>query len=108
MDTAGVDGDRIQTLSSKSEKHALERGMMEQTVEAARQSDLVLLLWDARLGVTQDLVITARWLRKLGKLSKVVVVANKLEGDAWAQDGLDARSGAAPQTRQGQDWPAGA
>ena len=27
--------------------------------------------------------------------------------DAWAQDGLDARSGAAPQTRQGQDWPAG-
>ena len=86
MDTAGVDGDRIQTLSSKSEKHALERGMMEQTVEAARQSDLVLLLWDARLGVTQDLVITARWLRKLGKLSKVVVVANKLEGDAWAQD----------------------
>jgi len=59
---------------------------MEQTVEAAKQSDLVLLLWDARVGVTQDLTITARWLRKLGKLSKVAVVANKLEGDAWAQD----------------------
>jgi GTP-binding protein len=38
------------------------------------------------VGVTQDLMTTARWLRKLGKLSKVVVVANKLEGDAWAQD----------------------
>lgn len=86
MDTAGVDGDRIQTLSSNSDKHSMERGMMEQTVEAARQSDLVLLLWDARLGVTQDLVITARWLRKLGKDSEVVVVANKLEGDSWAQD----------------------
>ena len=86
MDTAGVDGDRIQTLSSKSEKYSMERGMMEQTVEAARQSDLVLLLWDARLGVTQDLLITARWLRKLGKDSEVVVVANKLEGDTWAQD----------------------
>ena len=83
MDTAGVDGDRIQTLSSKSEKHAMERAMMEQTLEAARQSDLVLLLWDARVGVSQDLMLTARWLRKLGKLSKVVVVANKLEGDAW-------------------------
>jgi GTP-binding protein len=86
MDTAGVDGDRIQTLASRSESHSIERGMMEQTVEAARQSDLVLLLWDARVGVTQDLMITARWLRKLGKLSKVVVVANKLEGDSWAQD----------------------
>ena len=86
MDTAGVDGDRIQVLSSKSEKHSIERGMMEQTMEAARLSDLVLLLWDARVGVTQDLMITARWLRKLGNLSKVVVVANKLEGDSWAQD----------------------
>jgi len=86
MDTAGVDGDRIQTLSSNSEKHAMERAMMEQTIEAARQSDLVLLMWDARVGVTQDLTITARWLRKLGKLSNVVVVANKLEGDSWAQN----------------------
>eukprot|EP00536_Pseudo-nitzschia_multiseries_P018123 jgi/Psemu1/264706/estExt_Genewise1Plus.C_21740005 len=86
MDTAGVDGDRIQTLSSRSEKHAMERAMMEQTIEAARQSDLVLLMWDARVGVTQDLMITARWLRKLGKLSNVVVVANKLEGDSWAHN----------------------
>lgn len=80
MDTAGIDGDRIQSMSSKSEKHSIERSMMKQTMEAARLSDLVLLLWDARLGVTQDLMITARCLRKVGKLSKVVVVANKLEG----------------------------
>ena len=44
MDTAGIDGDRIQALASnriKSEKHELERRMMEQTLEAARRSDLV-------------------------------------------------------------------
>ena len=44
IDTAGIDGDRIQALSSsrsKSETNALERGMMEQTLEAAKKSDLV-------------------------------------------------------------------
>jgi len=123
MDTAGVDGDRIRALVSPSgggkadsggsdndaHRHddgpAMERAMMEQTLEAAKQSDLVLLLWDARVGVTQDLMATARWLRKLGKIassttddadadddgssnnvSNVVVVANKLEGDSWAQN----------------------
>lgn len=96
MDTAGVDGDRIQTLarrggagkwSPKSETYAMERAMMEQTLEAAKQSDLVLLLWDAKLGVTHDLAETARWLRKLGKQNEVAILANKLEGDAWAYDG---------------------
>jgi GTP-binding protein len=96
MDTAGVDGDRIQTWNdnvrsskkiSKSEEQAMEQAMMEQTMKAAQQSDLVLLLWDARVGVTHDLLETARWLRKLGKHTNVVILANKLEGDAWAQDG---------------------
>jgi predicted GTPase len=44
MDTAGIDGDRIQALAGKSEKHALERAMMEQTLEAAKKSDLVRML----------------------------------------------------------------
>mmetsp|Transcript_6062 Transcript_6062/g.6933 ORF Transcript_6062/g.6933 Transcript_6062/m.6933 type:complete len:648 (-) Transcript_6062:66-2009(-) len=90
IDTAGIDGDRLHALSSsnrsKSEKNALERGMMEQTLEAAKKSDLVMLLWDARVGMSQDLLITARWLRKLGKLSNVALIANKLEGDSWAHD----------------------
>ena len=63
MDTAGVDGDRIQLLGgsrSKTEKHGLEKAMMEQTLEAAKSSDLVLLLWDAKVGLTQDLRETAR------------------------------------------------
>jgi GTPase len=87
MDTAGVDGDRIQLLSSsKTSKHEVERAMMEQTLEAAKKSDLVLLMWDAKLGPTQDLRVTVRWLRKLGKDSNVRILANKLEGDAWAYD----------------------
>lgn len=45
-----------------------------------------MLLWDARVGMSQDLIITARWLRKIGKLSNVALIANKLEGDSWAHD----------------------
>jgi GTP-binding protein len=88
MDTAGVDGDRINLLGrSDTTKHKVERAMMEQTLQAARQSDLVLLMWDAKVGITQDLAATARWLRKLGKDSNVAILANKLEGDAWAYEG---------------------
>lgn len=90
MDTAGVDGDRIQLLRTKRNKateHEVERAMMEQTLEAARNSDLVLLMWDAKVGLTHDLTTTVRWLRKLGKDSNVAILANKLEGDAWAYEG---------------------
>jgi hypothetical protein len=44
-------------------------------------------MWDAKVGMTQDLKETARWLRKLGKESNVSILANKLEGDAWADEG---------------------
>ena len=88
MDTAGVNGDRIQLLGkSKTQKHQLEKSMIMQTLEAAKEADLILLLWDARLGVTHDLIETARWLRKLGKPTNVAVLANKLEGDSWAYEG---------------------
>jgi len=101
MDTAGVDGERIGYLAkvhleSKGEK-TLDRSMMEQTLEAAKSADLVLLMFDARLGVTSDLAETARWLRKVEKDAKerrswtnegqhVVLLANKLEGDSWQYD----------------------
>lgn len=45
---------------------------------------------DIKVGITQDLVETARWLRKLGKEQQnVKILANKLEGDAWAYEGSD-------------------
>ena len=80
VDTAGVDGKRIDTTDP------LEKSMLEQTLEAARQADLILLMVDARVGVTTDLVETARWLRKV-KQGEVVVLANKLEGDGWSYEG---------------------
>lgn len=120
MDTAGIDGPRLQTLQhhnakrnrNRKQQHddhhdddnihyhhqhgdeiqddrALQQAMMEQTLLGAQQSDLILLLWDAKLGVTQDLVETARWLRKLPQQPNVALLANKLEGDAWVHRGGD-------------------
>lgn len=80
VDTAGVDGKRIDTPS------VLEKQMMQQSLEAARSADLILLMLDARIGVTMDLEETARWLRKV-KTGQVVILANKLEGDSWSYEG---------------------
>jgi len=76
-DTAGVDGDRIHLLGQS------------QTLLAAEQAHLNLLVFDGKLGVSHDLVATARWLRKVVKDSQVAIVANKLEGDSWAYEGSD-------------------
>ena len=90
VDTAGVDGGKIDLAFGKKGKHSLDGAMIRQTMEAAKQSDLVLLMFDARLGVTSDLAETVRWLRKLRhskdqqQNSEIVILANKLEGDRWA------------------------
>lgn len=104
LDTAGVDGDRldayhkqkkhhragvINTDKDINNDHVLTRAMLEQTMEAVRASDLVLLMFDARVGVTSDVTEIARWLRKIkhendNNHRKIVVLANKLEGDRWA------------------------
>jgi GTPase len=103
VDTAGVDGERIGHLFRKrsnilgQEEKSLDRHMIEQTLQAAKAADLVLLLFDARIGVTSDLAETARWLRKVEKDSlqrrkwknqkqHVLLLANKLEGDKWQMD----------------------
>lgn len=101
VDTAGVDGERIGHLAKQHPTHAeksMERSMMEQTVEAAKAADLILLMLDAKVGVTTDLMETARWLRKIRKDPKtaqrvwseepqhVMLLANKLEGDHWQHD----------------------
>ncbi|KAL7447527.1 hypothetical protein ACHAXM_010805 [Skeletonema potamos] len=89
VDTAGVDGEKIDFAFGKQGKHSLDGAMIRQTMEAAKQSDLVLLMFDARLGVTSDLAETVRWLRKLSHTRdqqhrEIVILANKLEGDRWA------------------------
>lgn len=102
MDTAGVDSERIDLLTSgKSRKDPMEVEMMKQTLHAAKNADLILLMFDARVGITTDLSETCRWLRKIGTSAfnednsfedngeeelkrKVIILANKLEGDAWS------------------------
>ena len=91
VDTAGVDAERIGYLAKRRgrDEENLNRQMMQQTLQAARTADLILLLFDARVGVTSDLAETARWLRKVSKQNAqqhVLVLANKLEGDQWQYD----------------------
>jgi len=103
IDTAGVDGEKIDVAFGKRGKTSMEGAMIRQTMEATRGSDLVLLMFDARLGVTSDLSETVRWLRKISHDTsiaasddtdgpvvtssnhrEVAILANKLEGDRWA------------------------
>ncbi|KAL3827542.1 hypothetical protein ACHAXA_002039 [Cyclostephanos tholiformis] len=65
VDTAGVDGERIDVSLGRRNPGSMEGAMIRQTMEAARMSDLVLLMFDARLGVSSDLLETIRWLRKI-------------------------------------------
>ena len=114
VDTAGVDGERISLLGKKKKKQKgmdkdgveigglgvgdaqvqvpLETKMIQQTLEAARQSDVILLMFDARVGLTADFDDIIRWLRKIKDSPidnnkewkrQVVILANKLEGDNW-------------------------
>lgn len=105
VDTAGVDSERIDLLTSgRSKKDPVEVDMMLQTLEAAKNADLIFLMFDAKVGITTDLEETCRWLRKVGGHTwhqddqdnanapegldplkkRVVILGNKLEGDAWA------------------------
>lgn len=136
VDTAGVDGERLdhwmlrenkstaasasvttssstsRSLSASTKYSAVEEkkmnaAMLHQTLEAVRSSDLVFLMFDARVGISSDLWETARWLRKLSGSSPkeediidgnenhqgrqqrgpiVRMLANKLEGDNWNYD----------------------
>jgi len=109
VDTAGVDGERISLLTEgKSKKDPMLVSMMIQTLEAAMKSDLILVMFDAKVGVTTDLEEILHWLRKLNAigispddddtgmdnighkhdttdiLKRVALLGNKLEGDSWA------------------------
>jgi GTP-binding protein len=89
FDTAGVEGAlTAQQLlgKSKQEKKSLQLDMMRQTLYAAKQSDLVFLMFDARTGLTSDFLETMRWLRKIQQ-TRIIVLANKLEGEKWNYQG---------------------
>jgi GTP-binding protein len=69
IDTAGFEDVRDASLAAR---------MRAQTEQAARESDLILFVVDAREGVTPADESFARWLRKQGK--PLLLLANKSEG----------------------------
>ena len=90
--------------NESDETKKMELAMMEQTLAAAKESDIIFLMMDGKVGMTYDLVETARWLRRQqlvvqqesesddddpqqrGAGPKIVVLANKLEGNQWLYD----------------------
>ena len=76
IDTAGLE---------EASKGSLEDRMRQQTEYAIAHSDLTLLLFDARAGLTEADVFFANAIRRSG--AGVIVVGNKCEGKA-GQDGL--------------------
>jgi len=71
IDTAGLE---------EAFDDSLEARMRRQTEQALAQSDVAMMLIDARAGVMPGDAQLARWLRKRGM--PVVLVANKCEGNA--------------------------
>ena len=81
FDTAGFD---------EAKKGSLEARMSAQAEEAARLSDHIFFIIDARTGVTPVDQLFAEKIRKLGK--PVTVLANKAETRAVAQSATEAFS----------------
>ncbi|MCC6756229.1 MAG: 50S ribosome-binding GTPase, partial [Solirubrobacterales bacterium] len=79
VDTAGFEEARAGTLPAR---------MREQTEEAIRQADVVLLLVDARAGLTPLDRVFAETVRRSGK--PAILVANKSEGRAGEAGALEA------------------
>jgi GTP-binding protein len=79
VDTAGFEEARAGSLSAR---------MQEQTEAAIRQADVVLMLIDARAGLTPLDRVFAESVRRSGK--PAIVVANKSEGKAGEAGALEA------------------
>lgn len=69
IDTAGLE---------EGEEGSLSERMKEQTLQALQESDVALMLYDSRAGVTPLDEHFAAWLRKVN--DKVILCANKCEG----------------------------
>ena len=62
----------------------LEEKVSRQVEAAVRQADLVLFTVDASVGITDDDMVIANWLRKTGR--PILVVANKADNDRRESD----------------------
>jgi GTP-binding protein len=82
------------THSTMAKEDVVLEGMVRQTLAAAEAADVVLLMFDARTilkgGSNVEIIEMGRWLRKninsksfFGLKRRVVLVANKLEGEMF-------------------------
>ena len=60
-------GEKIDVAFGKKVKTSMEVVMIRHIMEVARGPDLLLLMFDARLGVTSDLAETIKWQQKMEK-----------------------------------------
>ena len=79
FDTAGLESNGRNLLTEK---------MRGQTEVAVEQADIVILMVDAKIGITPDDMDLCRWLRR--KKSDIILVANKCESNASESGILEA------------------
>ena len=79
FDTAGLETNRRTLLTER---------MRDQTEVAVQEADIVILMVDAKIGITPDDMDLCRWLRR--KKSDIILVANKCESNASESGILEA------------------
>ena len=79
FDTAGLESNGRNLLTER---------MRGQTEAAVEQADIVILMVDAKIGITPDDMDLCRWLRR--KKSDIILVANKCESNASESGILEA------------------
>ena len=79
FDTAGL---------GSNDKALLTKRMRYQTEVAVEEADIVILMVDAKMGITPDDMDLCRWLRR--KKSDIILVANKCESNASESGILEA------------------
>ena len=60
-------GEKIDVAFGKKGKTSMDVVMIRYIMEVARGPDLLLIIFDARLGVTSDLAETIKWQHKMEK-----------------------------------------
>ena len=79
FDTAGLES---------NDKAFLTKRLRDQTEVAVQEADIVILMVDAKMGITPDDMELCRWLRR--KKNDIILVANKCESNASESGILEA------------------
>lgn len=78
IDTAGVEQPQSKN-HNESPMHTMREDMFRQTITASNESDLTLLIVDAKKGITDEEKTFVQYLRKYGGGRKTILVVNKCD-----------------------------